>query len=121
ILCSSLASLGALVAAGAIFWHDFWIFSLATVIFGGFTAASQHYRFAAAEVASDSFRSVAISLVIGGGVFAAFAGPEIAKWTHEIAADWMQGDAFSRAIAFICGPGVLTPPAGIGEVPYQFA
>lgn len=121
ILCSILGSLAALVAAGAIFWHDFWIFVLATVIFGGFTAASQHYRFAAAEVASATFRSTAISLVIGGGVFAAFAGPEIAKWTHDIAASWMQEGAFSRAVAFIYGPGALTPPAGVGEVPYQFA
>lgn len=121
ILCSVLGSLGALVAAGAIFWHEFWVFMLATVIFGGFTAASQHYRFAAAEVASDAFRSTAISLVIGGGVFAAFAGPEIAKWTHDIAAGWMEGDAFSRAVAFICGPGALNPPPNVGEVPYQFA
>ncbi len=121
ILSSILGSLGALVAAGAIFWHDFWIFALATVIFGGFTAASQHYRFAAAEVASDRFRSRAISLVIGGGVVAAFAGPEIAKWTHDLAAGWMKGDAFSRAVAFICGPGALNPPAGAGEIPYQFA
>jgi len=121
ILCSLLGSLAALVAAGSIFWHDFWVFSLATVIFGGFTAASQHYRFAAAEVATLEFRSRAISLVIGGGVVAAFVGPEIAKWTHDIAAGWMEGDAFSRAVAFICGPGVLTPVAGAGQIPYQFA
>ncbi|MSO91734.1 MAG: hypothetical protein EXR01_09290 [Acetobacteraceae bacterium] len=63
-----LGTLGALVATGAIVWHDFWIFSAATVAFGAFNAAGQHLRFAAAEVASDSFRAVAISLVVGGGV-----------------------------------------------------
>lgn len=120
-LCSILGVLGALVAAGAIFRHEFWIFALATVIFGGFTAASQHYRFAAAEVASDSFRSRAISLVIGGGVVAAFLGPEIAKWTHDLAATWMQHDVFSGIMASVMGPEVLTPPVDTGQPPYEFA
>src|SRR3546814_30341 len=54
VLCAVLGSLGALVAAGAIFLHECWTFALATIIFGGFTAAGQHLRFAAAEVASRS-------------------------------------------------------------------
>ena len=115
---------GALVAAGSLFLQDFWLFLLATVIFGGFTSASQHYRFAAAEVASDAFRSRSISLVIGGGVVAAFAGPEIAKWTHDVATGWMEVDTFSRAVAFICGPGALSLTGGAGADgagnPYQF-
>ena len=122
ILCSLFGTAGALVAAGAIFWQDFWVFMLATIIFGGFSAASQHYRFAAAEVASDVFRSRAISLVIGGGVVAAFLGPELAKWTHSSASGWIQGDAFSRAVSFICGPNALNLTAGPGGGdPYQFA
>lgn len=113
---------GALVAAGSIFWQNFWVFMLATIIFGGFTAASQHYRFAAAEVASEAFRSRSISLVIGGGVVAAILGPEIAKWTHTVASSWMEQDAFSRAVAFICGPGALNLGSGVGDAdPYQFA
>ena len=122
VLCSLFGTAGALVAAGAIFWQDFWVFMMATIIFGGFTAASQHYRFAAAEVASDIFRSRAISLVIGGGVVAAFLGPELAKLTHKSASGWIEGDFFSRAIAFICGPDALNLSAGAGGGdPYQFA
>ncbi len=113
---------GAFVAAGSIFLQNFWVFMLATVIFGGFTSASQHYRFAAAEVASDVFRSRSISLVIGGGVVAALVGPEIAKWTHNLASGWLGENAFSRAVAFICGPGALNLGSGTGDQdPYQFA
>ena len=112
---------GALVAAMSIFQHSYWLFVCATLLFGGFTAASQHYRFAAAEVSSLSFRSKAISLVIGGGVVAAFAGPEISKWTYNLADGWMGGDSFSAAVAFICGPGVLNLPDRVPDAPYQFA
>lgn len=65
---------GALVAAASIFQNSFSMFMVATIIFGGFTAASQHYRFAAAEISNESFRSKAISLVIGGGVCCSICG-----------------------------------------------
>ena len=126
LLCSLFGIAGALVAAGAIFWQDFWVFLLSTIIFGGFTAASQHFRFAAAEVASDSFRSRSISLVIGGGVVAAFLGPEIAKWTHTGASDWIENDLFAGVIGFIYGSDALTLSSTSGSSvsggdPYQFS
>ena len=112
---------GALVAALAIFQHSYWLFVCATLLFGGFTAASQHYRFAAAEVSSPRFRGKAISLVIGGGVVAAFAGPEISKWTYNLAGSWMDRDSFSAVVAFICGPGVLSLSDRVPDQPYQYA
>jgi MFS family permease len=77
-----IGSVGALVAAFAVARGSFWLFTGALFIFGGFGAVTQQYRFAAAEAADETFRSRAISLVIGGGVVAAFVGPQIAKWTH---------------------------------------
>lgn len=74
---------GAIVAVIAIVQHSFWTFALATIIFGGYNAAGQSYRFAAAEISSPAFRSKAISLVVGGGVVAAFLGPEISKLTWQ--------------------------------------
>lgn len=74
----------ALIAAFAVARGSFWLFTGALFVFGGFGAVAQHYRFAAAEAADEQFRSRAISLVIGGGVVAAFIGPQIAKWTHLI-------------------------------------
>ena len=44
-----------------------------------FSGFAQLYRFAAADVASEDFKSKAISLVLAGGVVAGFLGPESAK------------------------------------------
>jgi len=74
----------ALIAAFAVARGSFWLFTGALFLFGWFSAVGQHYRFAAAEAADETFRSRAISLVIGGGVVAAFIGPQIAKWTHVL-------------------------------------
>lgn len=71
--------LGGLVGALAIVEADFWLLCLGTLLFGLFSGFAQLYRFAAADVASPDFRSQAISLVLAGGVVAAFVGPELAK------------------------------------------
>lgn len=43
----------------------------------------QFYRFAAMEV-DPSSKAIALSLVLSGGVIAAFAGPETALWTKTM-------------------------------------
>ncbi len=76
--------LGALVACFAM-WHlSFWGFSFGILLLGMYNGFANYYRFAAADVASDSFRSRAISLVLVGGVVAAFLGPEIALRTADL-------------------------------------
>ena len=45
---------------------------------------AQLYRFAASDVSEPSFRGKAISLVLAGGVFAAFVGPELAKLGYDM-------------------------------------
>lgn len=84
-------SLGALLgcAAGllgvqAIFAGSFVLFCVSSVLFGAFAAHVQFYRFAAADTASHAFRSRAISLVLAGGLLAAFLGPELAKWSRDL-------------------------------------
>ncbi len=74
---------GGLIGAYGLYKGEFWIFVLASVMTGAFSTFSQHYRFAAAEAADLAWRSRAISFVIGGGLIAAFAGPEIAKLTKD--------------------------------------
>lgn len=78
-----------LVGAGlgvyAIFVGSFSLFCGATLLYGTFNGFVGYYRFAAADVASDAFRSRAISFVIAGGIVAAVAGPELATWTK----DWL--------------------------------
>ena len=75
---------GALVASLSIVWLNFWLFSFGVLLLGMFNGFAQHYRFAAADVASVAFRGRAISLVLAGGVAAAFLGPEIAKVSVDI-------------------------------------
>ena len=86
LLASAVGCVGAAVAAGAIVAGSFWWFCLGSFLFGVFFAFSQYYRFAAAEIATDDYRSRAISLVIAGGVVAGFAGPWIASGTRLVLA-----------------------------------
>ena len=76
--------LGAITAATSFFYTSFWMFTAGTLLIGMYNAFGQQYRFAAADVASDAFRSKAISLVLAGGVVAAFVGPEIARFTVDV-------------------------------------
>jgi len=84
-MTSSLFGLaGAALAAAGVFKADFSIFCFGTTLIGVFNGFGQYYRFAAAEVAADDFRSRAISYVLAGGVIAAFAGPNLANWSRYL-------------------------------------
>lgn len=54
---------------------SFAVFCLGNLLLGIYQAFAMYYRFAAADCASDTFRSKAISLVMAGGVVAAILGP----------------------------------------------
>jgi MFS family permease len=74
---------GAVVATYAIFSGSFVGFSVGSLLLGIFNGFGQFYRFAAADVATADYRSRAISLVLAGGVVAAFAGPNLANLTRD--------------------------------------
>jgi MFS family permease len=69
---------GALCAQGVVV-ANLWLFAAGAFLFGVFAGFSQLYRFAATDVAAVDYRARAISLVLAGGVVAAFVGPELAK------------------------------------------
>jgi predicted MFS family arabinose efflux permease len=73
-----------LLAAGAIWLNHFGLFVLANMLAGAYQAFAQYYRFAAVDVASPEFKSKAIAWVMAGGVVAAIAGPNIARFTQNI-------------------------------------
>jgi MFS family permease len=75
---------GALLCTYGIFAHSFATFCGGAFLLGAFNAFGQYYRFAAADTATLQFRSQAISLVLAGGVVAAFAGPNLAIWTRAM-------------------------------------
>lgn len=72
------------ISVWAIYAQSFIGFCLGGLFMGVAMSFAQYYRFAAAETAGDAFRSRAISLVIGGGVVSALAGPELAKWARDL-------------------------------------
>lgn len=66
---------GGAVAAAGVFAESFVLFNVGNLLLGIYQAFAMYYRFAAADAASESFRPKAISLVMAGGVAAAFLGP----------------------------------------------
>lgn len=79
-----IGSSGSLIAALGVYLGHFWLFCLGAFIFGGSSAFVQLYRFAAADIAPQNFKSKAISWVMVGGLVSAILGPEIAKYTREL-------------------------------------
>ncbi len=82
---------GAAVATGGIIKADFNLFCLGTTLIGVFNGFGQYYRFTAAEVVPEEYRSRAISYVLAGGVIAAFAGPNLANWSRHFLTDEFAG------------------------------
>ena len=75
---------GAAIASLAIMIGSFWLFCAGTVFLGAYNAFGQYYRFAAADAATAETKSRAISLVMAGGLMAAFLGPASAGWTKDL-------------------------------------
>tara|TARA_R110000868_G_scaffold11116_7_gene54465 strand:- start:2935 stop:4119 length:1185 start_codon:yes stop_codon:yes gene_type:complete len=72
------------LCAAGIHYGEFWVFVAGTSCMGAFNAFNQYLRFAAAEAADNTFRPKAISLVIGGGIVAAFIGGTLAGKTGSL-------------------------------------
>src|SRR4029077_19575335 len=78
-LGTAIGAVGAVVATVALYQSRFALFLLGTFLLGANRGTTQQYRFAAAEIADEAFRSKAISLVLAGGVVSAVFGAEVAK------------------------------------------
>lgn len=77
---------GAIISTYAVYISSFWLLCTGTALMGIYSAFGQYYRFAAADVASPSFKSKAISLVMAGGIAGGILGPESTKLTRGLAA-----------------------------------
>lgn len=78
------ATVGVVLATYAIVNREFELFCLSFWLIGTFNGFGHYYRFAAADVANEGYRSRAIAWVMAGGVVAAIVGPTLAKFTREI-------------------------------------
>lgn len=77
------------ILSGVISWYgiiqnSFWLFLIGNMLIGAYQGFSQYYRFAAADAVPDNSKSKAISFVIAGGIVAAFAGPNLARFTQHM-------------------------------------
>lgn len=86
LLGSGFGVLAGGLAAWSVAERDFAMFVLANAFVGAYQGFAQYYRFAAGEAASPEYRSRAVSWVMAGGVFAALAGPNIARYTQPLGA-----------------------------------
>ena len=82
---------GALLAANAIWLQSFWLLCFATSVWGVYNAYGQYYRFAAADVSTPDFRPTAISLVLAGGLVGGLLGPNLSRWTVDLAGPKFMG------------------------------
>lgn len=112
---SLLGMVGGVVAAVGIWLGALGVLALGTFFVGTYQAFAQFYRFAASEVADDAFRPRAISLVMGGGVVAALAGPWLARLGGPLLEPEYIGSFLLLALVSMMAAGVLlglrVPPA----------
>tara|TARA_Y100001934_G_C12315467_1_gene757191 strand:- start:273 stop:1469 length:1197 start_codon:yes stop_codon:yes gene_type:complete len=75
---------GATIAIYAITERDFWLFCIGSFLIGVLNGVGHYYRFAAADISGNEYRSRAISWVLAGGVVAAFVGPNLAAFNRDL-------------------------------------
>ena len=76
---------GSTLATLAIATANFPLLCCGTFLLGFYNAVGQYYRFAAADAAPADFKAKAISLVLAGGLVGGIVGPEISKYTVDLA------------------------------------
>ena len=106
MLGSFLGVGGALICAWAVFVSSFALLCAGSMLFGSSIAVAHYYRFAAADASSAAFRSRAISLVMAGGLVAAFLGPQLATWTRDLFSPILFAGGFV-AISGLCAINVF--------------
>lgn len=107
ILGALLGAAGGLTAALRIWLGMLWMLSAGTFLVGTYQAFAQFYRFAASEVADTAFRPRAISLVLGGGIVAAFLGPYLGRLGGPVLEPAFLGSFLIVALVSSMGAGVL--------------
>ncbi len=108
MLGALLGVLGGLVAASGIWFASLPLLALGTFFAGTYQAFAQFYRFAAGEVADDSFRPKAISLVLAGGIVAAVLGPSLARYGGDLLGPLYLGSFILLSVVAALGFCVLS-------------
>ncbi len=80
--CAGLV--GGMIAGFGIYHDSFLLFCVGSSVIGIANGFAQYYRFAAAEIVAESYKSRAIAWVLAGGLVAAFIGPNAGNLTRDL-------------------------------------
>lgn len=98
----------ALFASYAIAISNFYLFCLSTFLFGATYACVMQFRFASMESVTEDLIPKAASMVLVGGIAAAFLGPEIAVFGKDLLKVEFAGSFILLAVLFLIGLLFLT-------------
>ncbi len=84
VACALAGACGGLLGAYAIYQRSFALFLAGAFLIGIYQASASYYRFAAADLASPTFRPKAISWVMTGGIVAAVFGTLLVNSTVDL-------------------------------------
>lgn len=98
---------GGAISVLAISLDSFVLFCAGNLLLGVYQAFANYHRFAAADAASPAFESQAISLVLAGGVVAAFLGPLNASRTTDLLAGLPDAGPYAIVVALAIAGSAL--------------
>ncbi len=111
LLGSCAGLMAGLVAAVAVWLHNFNLFCVAAFCMGLYQASALYYRFAAADAVDGPQKSSAIAWVLSGGILAALLGPMIGSNSlHLFSVDYLGAYVASALLALVALPLLLLIP-----------
>lgn len=102
MLGMSVAVIGALIVALAVYLEQFLLFAAGFGLIGASAAFGQQIRFAAADSVPPDLKARAVSWVMFGGVLSGFLGPGLAGATANIVPGAQYSGSFIALAAMVC-------------------
>lgn len=96
-----------LLASQGMVVESFYIFCTGTFLLGFAMAAVQQFRYAAIECFGKERAATAASIILSGGIFAGFAGPELAVWAKDFTEVEFQGAFWTAAACLVMASLIL--------------
>lgn len=109
LLGTTFGIAGSALCALAVHRQSFAAFAVGHLLLGAYQGFASYYRFAAIEATDPGHGSTAISLVVAGGIVAAFLGPQLALWGRDwVTAQPFVGSYLAQGILSVVGLLLLT-------------
>ena len=121
IIAAIIGVVACLLLAQATIIASFTLFIIASVMLGLTHGVAQFYRYAAADNAEKDQKAKALSLVLAGGILAAFLGPNLTRMTFTAIPDHIYAGCFLaaalvQATAFLALPFLRIKPPDPAEM-----